>query len=412
MWRAQFRALPDLSYKIQCIFDQPRNYSVVLILAPLKAGGISSITTAAQPQLRTVASQQLVKGARIAPRKLPELDGIRGIAILMVIFHHLSQAFPVQHGLLGMWLAVTKAGWLGVDIFFALSGFLITKGLLEAAEKPNYYRNFYSRRFLRLAPLYLIALLLVALTTPHSGPFLALSLLYLANFAKPLGIAMSYGPLWSLSVEEHFYMVWPAIAKNTTRKRLLWIAIAVCALTPLVRFLAYRHSLFDPYVTWFRLDGLAWGAIIAIVLPAIPRRTALVVSRMLMLFGSIVFIVSALTFGAGRSTLVGTTLVYGDVALTTAGLICYIALNSGAPGMACLRNRGLTFFGEISYWVYLFHALVVDWTIQPILNQLPSPLAAYLVFAAVVLGAAALTGVVVQRYIEKPVAKLKSRFAA
>jgi peptidoglycan/LPS O-acetylase OafA/YrhL len=344
------------------------------------------------------------------PRRLPELDGIRGAAILAVIFHHVAQSFAPQAGLLGRWLSLTRAGWLGVDVFFALSGFLITRGLLETTDRPRYYRNFYSRRILRLAPLYLLVLGLVFVTIPHSGSFLALSLVYLANFAKPLGIGMAYGPLWSLSVEEHFYLAWPAVAKNTSRQKLLAVCIAICALTPVARYVAATHGFFDPYASWFRLDGLAWGALMAVMVQMVSRETFLRTSQTLIVVGAILFGACAATGGVGRGTLLGSTFVYGIVAMMTAGVLGDVALHSGALRLAFLRASWLTLMGEISYWVYLTHLLVIVMVVRSVWFVRVSGWGGYALLVTAVLGFSVVTGVAVRRYIEAPISKLKALF--
>lgn len=363
--------------------------------------------------LVTTATPQLTEGRmrQGVVKRLSELDGLRGIAIVAVIFHHIAQGLPEQGGMLGHWLSLTRAGWLGVDVFFALSGFLITRGLLNTVNHPRYYRNFYVRRVLRLAPLYLLTLGLVFVAVPHSGSFLALSLLYLANFAKPFGIAVAYGPLWSLSVEEHFYMAWPAVARNVSRKMLLVVCIMICVLTPLGRYLAYTHDSFNPYISWFRLDGLAWGAIMAILLPMVSPRSFLRFSQALMVVGSIGFAICAKMGGLGRGTLTGNTFVYGLVAMITAGLLGDIALHTGAPRLAILRQRWLTFMGEISYWVYLFHMLVLMLLLGLPNFSNPVGIKAYLVITLVVLVLSITTGLLVRRYIEEPVGRLKEKFS-
>jgi peptidoglycan/LPS O-acetylase OafA/YrhL len=322
---------------------------------------------------------------------IDELDGIRGVAAIMMVFHHISQSFPEKTSsqALNLWLAVTHAGWLGVDIFFALSGFLITRVLLGTRERPHYYKNFYARRLLRLAPPYLLTLILVALFIPHSLAFLGLSFVYLANFAVPLGVAMAYPPLWSLAVEEHFYLIWP------------W----------LVRYLHLRTGFFYPYASWFRFDGLAWGALLAILLahPQATRRRVEVWSYTVGLSGAILFVFCA-AFGAmGRSSEVGSTLVFGLVAMATTGLIGAAALGSFRTILSPLRHPVLRFFGEISYWVYLFHFFMIG-EVMRLLHTWHAGWSLYFVEAALVFSASILTGVVVRRWIELPALSLKKHF--
>src|SRR5262249_34931654 len=137
---------------------------------------------------------------------MPELDVLRGVAILGVLFLH---GFYWQystlnfHGAARLFVLVTKAGWVGVNLFFVLSGFLITGILLDSKNTSRYYRRFYTRRALRILPAYYVLLLLLALLRQASAAYLGLSFIYLANITTLLHVANDYGPLWSLAVEEH-----------------------------------------------------------------------------------------------------------------------------------------------------------------------------------------------------------------
>jgi peptidoglycan/LPS O-acetylase OafA/YrhL len=149
---------------------------------------------------------------------MPELDTLRGIAILLVVFFH-GFNFP---SLMSRPMGPTRiletlalGGWTGVYLFFVLSGFLITGILLESKPKPHYYRRFYIRRALRILPAFYLLLLLLSVL-PRTGwfegrhvgwPFLALSFFYLANITDFFGVQSQYAALWSLAVEEHFYLV-------------------------------------------------------------------------------------------------------------------------------------------------------------------------------------------------------------
>jgi len=156
--------------------------------------------------------------------RMPELDTIRGIAVLLVLFFH---GFGFRYGVQGLsgfpklFVAATLPGWMGVNLFFVLSGFLITGILLDTKPKAGYYRSFYTRRALRILPLYYGVLLLLAVLTrtgwvnrQASWAFLALSFFYLSNVTGLFGVPMQYGVLWSLAVEEHFYLLWPAAVRS------------------------------------------------------------------------------------------------------------------------------------------------------------------------------------------------------
>src|ERR1039458_5950989 len=180
---------------------------------------------------------------------IPELDGVRGIAILMVIVFHAFQFIPSP--MTGWISKLASYGFAGVDLFFVLSGFLITGILLNAKSQPGYFRNFYAKRALRIWPLYYLLLLvsfgLVPLLILSTHVFMEeLSLLqsrsalvyvlllqniWYAGKIGPIMLAMT----WSLAIEEQFYIVWPWLVMWCSRKKLACILIAIVVLTPLAR---------------------------------------------------------------------------------------------------------------------------------------------------------------------------------
>src|SRR5580693_2346326 len=169
---------------------------------------------------------------------MPELDTLRGIAVLGVFFLH---AFSWQYGglhfgALGRFvLAATQPGWIGVNLFFVLSGFLITGILLDSKHRPDFYRRFYTRRALRILPAYYALLILLLLLHSSSLGFVGLSFVYLANVTNLFGIACGYGPLWSLAVEEHYYIFWPAVVRKLTSPQLGAASAAIILLEPMLR---------------------------------------------------------------------------------------------------------------------------------------------------------------------------------
>jgi len=204
---------------------------------------------------------------------MPELDSVRGVAVLMVMFYHAYywgmdfSRFPRIEGRL---LQLTWVGRLGVDLFFVLSGFLITGLLLNAKSRPDYYRKFYIRRALRILPAY-SATLLVLLVTGVSLKFIGLSLMYLSNLTPLFGVAIAYPVLWSLAVEEHFYLLWPLAVRNLSSRALLAGAAAVILMSPLLRWVSFELAAAKGWVsyetfdyTWNSADGLACGAFLAV----------------------------------------------------------------------------------------------------------------------------------------------------
>src|SRR5580704_14894457 len=193
-------------------------------------------------------------------RRIPELDGLRGIAIGMVIFFHVvTLAIAARPTLpLGYILATTRLFWSGVDLFFVLSGFLIGGILLDARDSPNYFKTFYVRRFCRILPLYFLFIGLVAtayqfvyrpIGAPLNGIFEGrLPWYWYFSFAQNLRMAKLnttgaaiMSVTWSLAVEEQFYLVLPAIVRFVRRSALPYVFIAGIVIAPLVRlFIIFR----------------------------------------------------------------------------------------------------------------------------------------------------------------------------
>jgi peptidoglycan/LPS O-acetylase OafA/YrhL len=290
---------------------------------------------------------------------MPELDSLRGVAVLLVLFFH--GMAPVKNAQLSsagnMILAVSQRGWSGVNLFFVLSGFLITGILADSRDRQDYYRRFYIRRALRILPALYAILLLLLVGGWIQWRFLLLSLLFLANSAPLLGVALQYGPLWSLAVEEHFYILWPTLIRRLSSRRLILIALIIFALTPWCREIAFAHARdaqnFFSLYTWFNLDGLALGALLAIWLRDESfRRKYLSRAALLFLGSGIALFVCISTYPSTAAALAATS-----ANLASAGVLCG-ALLLGAGRLKVLVDRPLLkFFGFISYGLYLVHLL-------------------------------------------------------
>jgi peptidoglycan/LPS O-acetylase OafA/YrhL len=211
-------------------------------------------------------------------RLLPALDGIRGLAIIWVVLHNTTDHLPpTLHGASRVLALLLHPGWIGVQLFFALSGFLITAGLLDTQRATNYFSAFYARRGLRILPLYYIVLLLLLIVAPalHLDPTLLrtnmqeqLSLwLFTVNWTHvaPYG----FGHFWSLSIEEQFYLFWPFIVHRLSARRLF----AVCVYIAMSALVMRGIMVFSGASSWAvytattsRLDALALGVVVACIL--------------------------------------------------------------------------------------------------------------------------------------------------
>ncbi|MDB4912932.1 MAG: acyltransferase 3 [Gemmatimonadetes bacterium] len=214
--------------------------------------------------------------------RVPSLDGLRAVAIVLVIMHNAGSVQGAFDGIgLRVWGVISNAGWVGVQLFFALSGFLITRILLWGKGEPGWLRSFYVRRLLRIVPLYYAFLLLVFLVAPRVAVLQSLARggtaapgwywLYLANWSQPfLDGPHGLPHVWSLCVEEQFYLLWPVIIALSSERAIAWIAGgtvigAVVARLGLHAFLPQAVAASAAY-TWTicRADTIALGALVAL----------------------------------------------------------------------------------------------------------------------------------------------------
>jgi len=297
--------------------------------------------------------------------RFPELDGMRGIAVLLVFFHHITLLSGA-----GQWSTLQTAlsaifvfGRFGVDIFFVLSGFLITSLLIKDSDSPAYYRDFYWKRVLRVLPLYFVVLLLILIFVPHSGPYVAFAAFFLANFASIFHIYLTT-PFWSLAVEEQFYLLWPTVARRRSLLSLSRIAILVAAVSFILRLLFALRGHYNFYFTYLHCDGLALGALLACRFEYRRRHhlasTADDRPLLITLIAGLAAFVSAQLLGAhGPHVAFAANLELTGVTLFFCGLIGLLIAHTGARAVAVLRSPLLTFFGLISYAFYLVHSFTM-----------------------------------------------------
>ena len=257
----------------------------------------------------------------------------------------------------------TMWGASAVDLFFVLSGFLITSLLIEARPQPSYYHDFYWKRALRILPLYVVCLVAVAIFVPGSHPYVFLSALFLSNFTWIFHV-INTGPFWTLAIEEQFYLLWPTVVRPRSVSQIRRAALAVGVGAVLLRIIGAAFGHYNYYFTFLRCDGLAFGAYLACrfrrtepYLP-IPRqeRGIILLGIALGLALAAVIVVPAVTTRAlafrAATIQTGVTLLYGS-------FIALVVRCSGTRALAPFRSRLLTFFGLISYAMYMFNLYVI-----------------------------------------------------
>jgi len=367
-----------------------------------------------------------VQAATVVPEPLvrpfmPELDTLRGIAVLGVLFLH---GFAWQYGGIRFgsparfFLHITQPGWLGVNLFFVLSGFLITGILLESRNRPYYYRRFYARRALRILPPYYSLLIVLGLIHQASLGFLGLSFIYLSNLTDFFGATMSYGPLWSLAVEEQYYILWPTVVRKLSRRSLALCSIAICAAVPISRAVSFRywHGVGIDWYTWFVADGLATGSLLAVLLRTPIRRGQVVRLCAFLLTVAPILAVAGTPFGIlTRQRLLGAALQYTLINVFFAGFLLLFLLLGTGSGKRYVARPVFQFFGYISYGLYLFHFMVfriydkVTWAYWPQLQPSAGHFGLVMIRFAVAGGAAVGLAYLSRKYYEERFLSLKDR---
>jgi peptidoglycan/LPS O-acetylase OafA/YrhL len=339
-------------------------------------------------------------------RRIPQLDAVRGLAVLMVFVHN-TDIYPS----LGLGL-IAKNGWMGVDLFFVLSGFLITGILIDTKHSEGYLKNFYTRRCLRIWPLYYSTILFMFVVVPFLRPSDAQAIfsersspwwaypLFLQNLLVPVptGAPGLLAVTWSLAIEEQFYLVWPLVVRLCSEAQLRKLALGMICVSPALRYYLSVHGVNIYSNTLCRLDGLMAGALLALIV----RSSSFVPSRWVT--GAwITLIVSAplaLTIDAPHTRWI----VFSLVALASVSFV-YLALFSKEGWLqAILTNRLLVYTGTISYGIYLLEKIPADFIKAVHLENYP-----FLAFS-ITAGATYAMAVVSWNLLEKPFLRLKRFF--
>ena len=299
--------------------------------------------------------------------RIEELDGLRGIAVLAVVAHHYLS-----------WLPVTGSsyGWLGVDLFFNLSGFLITTILLDLRGKEHFFKVFYARRALRIFPAYFLGIFVflgvsLALGRPGTVGLWSQYIFYYTSLfvgfpaqlqTVPEFVALGLAVLWSLSVEEIYYTVWAPVIRFTTQKRLIWILTGMIIAPPLLRWWLHTPKYPELFTFYCRMDGLAYGSAVALLIHQwrLSQINWLQIDKIIAGLTVTILPLTALfwmvTHGDRSRTIVSTVgVVLADLSFA---LIVYALIRRSGSSqfyIKLFRARWLRSIGMVSYSLYLFH---------------------------------------------------------
>jgi peptidoglycan/LPS O-acetylase OafA/YrhL len=294
--------------------------------------------------------------------RTPCLDGIRATAALMIMIFH----FAGRHGEPRLLVQASYLGQTGVDLFFVLSGFLITGILLRSKNDPQYFRTFYARRILRIFPLYFLYLSVYFFVLPSlfSKPVPSFesqlwSWCFLQNVPETFTHIQSSGPehLWSLAVEEHFYLIWPLLVFSLPRRSFIVLVLATLATAPILRNVFESNGINTYYFTLTRMDSLGYGALLAVFLSGGELRYArsTLLLRILLIAIPVVLFAGFALFTHDRAQRTQEIMLSLMPAFYFA-LIGFCLIDPfSRPLVGVFSVRWLRWLGSISYGLYLIH---------------------------------------------------------
>lgn len=355
-------------------------------------------------------------------QRISELDGLRGIAILLVLMRHY-----IHHR--SLLLLGPQWGWMGVNLFFVLSGFLITSILLRSAGQPGALKVFYGRRMLRLFPLYFLILLILFVASAVVGApqpartvllyvfflqaFIPPEVTHLAIVPHPGWVVMGFAVLWSLSVEEYFYILWAPFVSfvRARRSALLILLMVVLLITPWIRFF-YPDPRGGQELFIAQMDSLAAGCLLSILWqdhaarlrPLVLRHARSLYVCVVGLIGLAIWIdfATGITKRSIPDLRIFNATIYTVLWLAwTIWLLVTLAVAGTQTRMArVLRGRILCWFGRISYCLYVVH-----YPIYMALRHYMSHSRALIVGLALSVAISSLSW----QYFEGPIARWKDR---
>jgi peptidoglycan/LPS O-acetylase OafA/YrhL len=378
-----------------------------------------------------VTSQNLKEG-------IPQLDGLRGMAIIMVLFYHcqfnteipLMELSPIFGPII---TKILLSGFIGVDLFFVLSGFLITRILISTKDSPQYLLKFYGRRFLRIFPLYYGVLILIFFIFPYFISFDQPTKeivskqwwlwTYLVNV--PLSGGWNSGMFyfshfWSLAVEEHFYLLWPAVVFMFDFKWLKRICLGVAIASSVIGVIS---AMFGDRLIWLfhwttvnHVGGLALGSLFALIQGEKGTLDYNITwaKRGFLLFGILLFALVFIPrhFHPGLSS---QFLTIGSSVFFISLLHRVVTMPHSLLGRF-FSLRMLRSFGKISYGLYVYHFILIPQIdivlpINKLITWSGSFFVGIIVHSTLVIGGTFLLAYISWHVYEKQFLKLKKYFA-
>jgi peptidoglycan/LPS O-acetylase OafA/YrhL len=317
-----------------------------------------------------------------SPKHIPELDGLRGLAIFLVLVWHYSAFIHVPaHTAAAYAVGALSLTWSGVDLFFVLSGFLIGGILLDNRFATNYFKVFYARRFFRILPLYFAIISVGQIAGVHRSDVVMLPWYVYATFTQTIWTLLTgrvdywLGVTWSLGVEEQFYLLLPLTIFLLPRKYLPVLLLSLIGVAPLVRIAMLAQGQEIPVIhsqLFCRMDVLLLGVLSAYLMRQQQARQWIVRHRRLLCWG-LAACAGLLTVMIAKSWNLSSwqMTIFGYSILAVAYTLLLLVVVAGAPIARLMNLAPLRRLGVISYGVYLLHGLV-PWYAFKFFGQTPN----------------------------------------
>ncbi len=331
-----------------------------------------------------IATKPLPPPASTLAAHFPALDGLRGVAILLMLFNMLN-LFEPQSGVVAYVFGhITFVGWTGVQLFFVLSGFFITGILIDTQRARNYYSGFYARRALRIFPLYFGVLTVAFILLPAIGIVPSRIAMdqssqiwlwtFLSNWPTVFGTGSHAFPhFWSLAVEAQFYLLWPLFIRSRSPEQCVRLCLSVAVISFVTRsILAFAGAGVEPIYenSLCRMDALALGGAAASGLRVTSWKDRLTAMHgKFLLWGIMLAIFGFVVTRFNYSTLLGETIGYTIVSLM---FVLFLIAAAGADTagssgwVRALRFPPLRTLGKYSYAMYVFHKPLHDYAGRPL----------------------------------------------